>query len=141
MLLFFAKRSRSPFLRSRTKVFSSGKRYAFDVPMCAKKSFSSYQSEVLCFCSNFHKTKLKLPCSCHAKLSQNWREVSSFRNGAMFFSEIRVPLGCTTFSFSFLCVKKLFFWQKQFNDRPLTILFSVAGEEKFKEFLVFYLIQ
>ena len=73
--------------------------------------------------------------------SENWRAVSSFRNGAMFFSEIRVPFGCTTFSISFSCVMKLFFWKKQFNDRHLSNSFSVAVEEKFKKFLVFSLIQ
>ena len=113
LLLIFAKRSRSPFLRFATFILIQEVTHSMCLLVCVRiKSFSSYQSEVLCFCSNFHKTKLKLSCSCHAKLSENWRAVSSFRNGAMFFSEIRVLLGCTTFSISFSCVMKLFLWKK-----------------------------
>ena len=148
MLLFFAGPSRSPFLHTGSKVFLQEgvpqslfefRKLRIRCACVCEKKFLVLQREVPRFCSNFHKTNLKLSCSHHANLSKNSSFVVS-KTSHNFRCDVYL-LVAPHFHFRFYVWRNCFSRKKQLIDRPLSNLFSVAVEDNLKEFLFFSLIQ
>ena len=123
-------------------IYSNSESYAFDVPVCAKKSFHfSLKWSSLLFVQTFTKRSLNYLVAVTQNLAKTGERFLRFEMEPCFSVRYVYLLVAPHFQFRFHVWWNCFSGKIQFNDRPLSNSFSVAVEEKFKKFLVFSLIQ
>ena len=137
LLLFFAKRSRSSFLCSRTNVFSSGKRsqeVTHSMCLCVrKKVLVLIKVKFSVFVQTFTKRSLNYLVAVTQNLAKTGERFLRFEMEPCFSVRYVYLLVAPHFQFRFHVWWNCFSGKKQFNDRPLSNLLSVAVEEKFTE--------